>query len=414
MDYSVYVAGRISAAKSGGARNPAVGVAVAAVAISVAVMLLSVAIVLGFKGEIRDKVVGFNSHLTVYPKLTENDPENVVTLNADLINLLRDVPFVKDYNLQGAIPAVLKTSNDFKGIYLKGTSGEDSKQFLKRNLVYGNIPEFRNDTDNNKVVLSQKASIQLGLSCGDKIDTYFISDDVRVRRLEIDGIFNTHFDQYDDVLAFGSLGLVQKLGSIKSNQGTYIQVLTDNFNNVARYSAQLQQTLDKAYESGRVSRQFRVDNVLMQGAGFFSWLALLDTNVVVIIILMLVVGIVTLVSGLIIIILEKKRFIGIMRAMGASTYGVRKIFLLLALRVAIYGMLIGNAVALALMFVQERTHFMPLDADSYYIDFVPVRINFLWIAVINAGVLIVTYLSLIMPSRFVAKISPAETMRGEE
>lgn len=412
-NYPLYIARRLSLSAGGKRNAPAVSVAVAAVALSVAVMLLSISIVLGFKQEIRDKVIGFNSHLSLYATPTTQDEDNILTLIPSLEEELNSLPFITGYSLQAAIPAILKTNSDFKGVYLKGISGEDAKKFIEKNLDEGKIVDFHDPDNKLKIVISRIAATQLGLGVGDKIDTYFISDDVRVRRLEIIGIYNSHFEQYDDVIVFGSLSLVQHLGGIGENQGTSLQLSTDNFDNIQDYTIRVQNHLNKALADGRIFRFYRVDNAYNQGINFFSWLSLLDTNVAVVLVLMMIVGCVTLVSGMLIIIIEKKRFIGIMKAMGAPTSKIRSIFIWLAIRIALWGMLVGNTLAIAFLYLQREAHLVPLDAESYYIDFVPVIISWHSILLLNAGVLIVTYLVLILPSRFVAGISPASTIKAE-
>ena len=413
MNYPLYIARRLSLAAGGRRQAPAVAVAVAAVALSVAVMIASVCIVLGFKSEIRDKVVGFNGHITLYPSPSTSDEDNLITLTPSLKQELQSLPFVTDFSLQAAIPAIFKTPSDFKGVYLKGFSGNATARFLEKNLESGELVDFSKEENKNKVIISSKTARQLGLKAGDKIDTYFISDELRVRRLEIAGIYNSHFDEYDELLVFGSLPLVQQMGQIGNDQGTYLQLTTDDFDRIQEYTLLLQGHLNEALADGRLFRLYKTENVLSQGIGFFSWLSLLDMNVIVVLALMMIVGCITLVSGMLIIIIEKKRFIGMMKTLGAPTSEVRKIFVYLAIRVALWGMLIGNAVMIALMLVQEKTHFLKLDPDSYYIDFVPVHISWLAIALLNVGVVVVTYLVLILPSRFVAGISPAETMRYE-
>ncbi len=411
MNYPLFIARRISLSSGGRKNAPAVAVAIAAVALSVVIMMSSIAIVLGFKQEIREKVVGFNSHITIYPAAPGDD--NIVTLTPELEKLLADFSFVTDFHLQAAIPAVLKTDSDFKGVYLKGLAGGAASSFIRDNLEDGDVPDFSLEDNGNKIVVSSTASRQLGLKVGDRIDTYFISDDVRVRRLEVAGIFDSHFEQYDNVLIFGDMKLVQKLGQIGGDQGTYIQLKVDDFDRIPEYSSGIQDRLYKAYADNEVDKLYRTEHVLSQGAGFFNWLALLDTNVVVVLVMMMVVGCVTLISGMLIIIIEKKRFIGIMKSMGSPTSDVRKVFIYLALKICIHGLLIGDIVGIVLLKLQEMTHFIPLDPESYYIDFVPVRFSWEAIVALNVGVLIVTYLVLILPSRFVAKISPSESMWSE-
>lgn len=413
MNYPLFIARRLSLSSDKKKKAPAVTIAVAAVAISVAVMLASISVVSGFKQEIRDKVVGFNSHVSIFPNPSTIEEGNIFTLTPALKNELDEIPFVKDYSLQAAIPAVLKTNTDFKGLYLRGLSGKTVLDFLERNLEEGSIPKDNDKEYDNKVVISRTAARQLGLKVGDKIETYFISDDVRVRKLEIAGIFNTHFDQYDDVLMYGSYELVSRLGKLTDNQGTYLQVVTDNFDNVPTYTQIIQRRLNEATAGGRLNSYYHSDNVLNQGAGFFSWLALLDTNVIVILTLMSIVACITLISGMLIIILENKKLIGILRALGSSTQAIRRLFIYLSMRIAVCGLLIGNILMIGIILLQRRFHFLPLDPESYYIDFVPMNITLPTVIILNSAVLVLLYLSLVVPSRFVAGISPAETMRYE-
>lgn len=410
MNYPLYLARKLSLGNDGARMSPAVIVAIIAVAISVAVMIASVAIVLGFKKEIRDKVVGFNGHISLYKLPSSPDDDNLITITPFLSELLGSLPFVEDYNVTASIPAILKTPDDFKGVYLRGLSGKNAVEYLVKNLEEGEVPDFNDDDNKLKIVVSRIAANQLSLKVGDRIDTYFITDDVRVRKLEISGIFNSHFDQYDDVIIFGSMPLVAQLGNLPENTGTYLVLYSDDFDKIQDYTYELQDRLNKAVAYGEASEFYRSDNVLSQGRGFFSWLSLLDTNVVVIIILMMVVGCVTLVSGMLIIILERKKFIGLMRALGASTAKIRNVFIYMAVRIAFIGVALGDIVILVILYLQQRNHFLRLDADSYYIDFVPVFLPGWIVAAIDGGVLLVAYLVLVLPSRFVGKISPAETM----
>ena len=390
--------------------SPAVTVAIIAVAISVAVMIASIAIVLGFKKEIRDKVVGFNGHISLYRLPNSENDDNLITITPFISEILKEFPFITEYNVTASIPAILKTSDDFKGVYLRGLLGKNATEYVAANLEDGEMPNYEEDDNKNKILISRIAANQLKLNVGDSVPSYFITDDIRVRKLEIAGIFNSHFDQYDDVIIFGSMPLVSQLGNLQDNTGTYLMIQTDDFDRIPEYTNTLQELFNKSIAYGATDSYYRTDNVLNQGRGFFSWLSLLDTNVVVIIILMMVVGCVTLVSGMLIIILERKKFIGLMRALGASTGKIRNVFIFMAVKIAFIGIAIGDLVILILLFFQEKYHFLQLDADAYYIDFVPVHLPGWIVVALNAGVLLVTYLVLVFPSRFVGKISPAESM----
>lgn len=413
MKFAMFVAGRLSLSSGGRKGTPAIGVSITAVALSAAVMIASVAIVLGFKREIRDKIIGFNSHMSVYAVPTQEGEDNLFTLTPSFKDLLDSITFITDYSIEASIPAIFKTATDFKGIYLRTLNGSSTTTFIKNNIEEGKMPDYTKESDINKVVISRIAAKELGLKTGDRIDTYFISDDVRVRRLEVAAIYNSHFDSYDGIIAYGALPLVQKLAGVSSQQGTSLQIQTDDFSRVGEYSEALGAELIKGASDGRLYRYYKVENALNQGAAYFNWLALLDTNVVVILILMAIVAVATLISGMLILILDKKAFIGVARAMGASLGQVRKVFIFLAMKVAAIGLVTGNVLAIGFLAAQQKWHFIPLDPEAYYIDFVPVQLDLWWIAALNAACLLLIYVSLVVPSRFVAGISPTDAMRTE-
>lgn len=412
MNYPLYLARRIGLGGGGRKSSPGVKVATAAIALSVAVMTASIAIVLGFKREITDKVVGFTSHMTMTADPGPGE-DNVVTLTPTLRKILGSQPYIADYSLQTSLPIILKTPTDFKGMFLKNLDDRQTIRFLANNLSSGNVPDFSQDSAVNQVVMSRLAASRLGLKQGDRVDCYFINDEVKVRRLEIAGVYDTHFDAYDDLMLYGSRKLINSLSGLKDTQGTSILITTTDFSRLDEETEQLRSALVHALADGTVYRSYSIENAHISGANYFHWLSMLDTNVLVVLTLMMIVGCVTLISGMLTIILDKKRFIGLMKSLGATTGKLRSVFIYLAMRVAVVGMLVGNALIILGLWIQDRTHVLKLDASSYYIDFVPVELDWGAFAILNAGVLAVVYLILILPSRIIANISPAETMRSE-
>lgn len=392
--------------------SPGVKVATAAIALSVTVMMASIAIVLGFKREITDKVVGFTSHIvmTANPRPGE---DNTVTLTPTLKGLLDSQPYIDGYSVQVSLPAILKTPNDFKGIFLRNLDDSTTRRFIGSCLIKGSMPNWSVDSTRFDVLVSRIAANQLSLSQGDKVDCFFINQDVKVRRLRVAGIYDSHFDAYDDLMVYGSRQLSDIFSGLKESQGSSILVSTNDFSKLDESTDRLRRTLEKALAEGLIYRSYYVENAHTNGANYFHWLSMLDMNVIVVLTLMMVVGCVTLISGMLTIILDKKRFIGLMKALGATTGKMRQVFVYLALRVAIAGMLAGNVLILGLLWIQDRYHVFRLDPTSYYIDFVPVEFDWTAIALLNIGVLAVAYLSLLLPSRIIARISPAETMRSE-
>ena len=393
---------RLSASGDGKKSTPAIKVAVAAVALSVAVMLAAIAIVLGFKEEITRKVIGFNPHIVLRVNPALSHDEYLVSLTPSLRQILDDTPYIDSYSLSASAPAIFKTDEDFKGIYLRSASGDYGGRFLESQLDEGKYPDF--DKEEEALVISRMAADQLKLRAGDTLPMYFITEQVQVRPLRIAGIYNSHFSSYDDIFAFGSLPFIQQTGKIGKEEGTSINIFVNDFDRVQDYALDLRQRLDEAFTKGLIYRYYDIETALTSGANFFSWLSLLDTNVAVILALMTAVALITLISGMMILIVDKQRFIAIMKALGASNRLLRKIFVWLTVRVAFTGLIIGNAIILVVLFLQQKYHYIPLDADSYYIDYVPVELSAPQILILNGAIIVVTYIMLLLPSRFVGSI----------
>lgn len=412
MNYSLYIARRLSLSGNGGKRTPATAVATAAVALSVMVMLASVAIVTGFKSEITERVTGFNSHITL-SAIPDGNDDIIMRVTPTLRNLLDSTDYITEYGIQISMPGILKTPTDFKGVYVRGLPTEAARRFIASNIVSGKLPDPEASEDKSEILISSTAARQLGLKAGDRTDVYFMSDEVRVRRLTISGIYNSHFDTYDNVYVYAPLPLLHGLAGLSPDEGVALSIQTNDFSKVNENTDNLQRTLSAGAKEGSLPRLYQADNALELGANYFRWLSLLDMNVNVVISLMTAVACITLISGMLIIILDKKRFIGLMKALGTPSRKLRRIFIFLALRIAITGMIIGNVVMLGLLWLQRTFHLIHLDPEAYYIDFVPVEISWPAVAILNAGIFIVAYLTLTLPSRFVSKISPAELLRGE-
>ena len=411
MNYALYLGRRLALGSQGRKSSPGVKVATAAIALSVAVMIASIAIVLGFKREITDKVIGFTSHIVM--TVGAGDDDKIITLTPTLKKLLDSQECISEYALQISIPTILKTPNDFKGVFLKTLEDKATRDFMRNNLISGSIPDYSQDSTRLDVVLSRMAASQLGLKQDDKVDCYFINDDVKVRRIRVAGIYDSHFDAYDNLMVYGSRGLAEAFTGLNSNQGSSVLITTKDFNRLDEESVTMQRRFNAALEDGLIYKSYYLENAHIQGASYFHWLSMLDTNVTVVLTLMMIVGCVTLISGMLTIILDKKRFIGLIKSLGAPNRKVRQVFIYLALRVAIVGMLIGNALIIAALLLQDRFHIFKLDASSYYIDFVPVEMNWTAFCILNVGVLAIVYITLIFPSRIISKISPSETMRSE-
>lgn len=402
--------------------SPAIYIATIAVALSLAVMIVAIAVVLGFKDEITRRVSGFNSDITLSAWSGGGEDDPIVSLTPTLRQVIEEMPWVEDVALQTTAPVIFKTSDDFKGVYLKSLTGKNLKEFVGESLVSGALPDYESlsslhgeaaDSVASSVVLSAKTALELRLKPGDNIPTYFLTDNLRVRNLRVAAVFDSHFEDYDDNFAFVALPLVQELAGLSPSQGTIISVAVDDFSNIEEYSADLQHHIVDGLQQGRIYKMLEVRNARGAGAAYFNWLDMLDMNVWVVLLLMTAVACVTLVSGLLVIMVSKVRFIALMAALGSRRGLLRRIFMLLAMRVALLGMAIGNILGIGIVLWQKHTHLIPLDPDSYYMDFVPMETPWLLFGLLNVAVLIVVWIILILPSRFVGSVSPAKVLARE-
>ncbi|MDE7025185.1 MAG: ABC transporter permease [Paramuribaculum sp.] len=406
------------ALRAEGSRRMATGVTVAVTGMTLAIiiMIVSISVVIGFKNEIRSKVSGFNSQIMLYPaEAYAIDQENPgIRLSDTLLYTIQESIPDAQVTLSMRRPAIFKTDNAFQGIILKGMSTTAGYEFIAGNLVQGNLPPTHPDSL-NFVTISASTARALNVGVGQKLLTHFIhNNNLRTRSLEISGIYNSHFSDFDDMYAFVPLGMLQRLARVDSITGSMVEISGIDDTDVDQATSNLHNVLLRQLtENPEKTPLYAIDNVHHSGAVYFTWLSLLDTNVVVILILMSVVSGFTLVSCMFILILERVRMIGLLKAMGATNGFIRRIFIYMAQRIVMRGLIAGNVIGLTLIALQKHLHLIPLDADSYYLDYVPVEISWWWILLLNAGAVFLSWLILIVPSHSIARLSPAESMRYE-
>ena len=392
--------------------RPAIRIATVGVSLGVAVMVISVCIVLGFKREVQQKVMGMGGHVQVlnYDHQVDLEPHPIV-LDDDVMAQLRETQGVAHVQRFCNQPGMLKTEESFQGVILKGIGEEYDLAFLRQHLVEGEVPVFSDTVSSQRILLSQTLSRQLRLKVGDKVYAYFFDNGVRTRRFTVSGIYSTHMGEFDKTLIFTDLHTTRRLAGYADDQysGAEITVMDlEKLDQVAFGVASRVNRLTDHYGQNYTSPTIRE-----LYPGIFGWLTLLDTNIWVILCLMISVAAFTMISGLLIIILERTQFIGVMKALGASNARLRHLFLYFASLIILKGVLAGNLIGLALVFLQQYAGVLRLDADTYYVDVVPVVINWLFVILINVGTLLVSFLVLLVPSCLVSRIHPARSIRFE-
>ena len=413
-NWKLYIANRIHFDKHNRkkATPPAIRVAVAGVALGLAVMILSVAIVIGFKQEIRNKVVGFGAHIQITSfdnNMTyEKQP---IQYTDSLHDVLAAHDGIKQIDPVGTKLGMIKTDSDFMGVALKGVPVGYNWSFFDKYLVDGTLPTLNDSATSNEVLVSKFIADKLNLHIGDKIYCYFVQDQVRARRFTISGIYQTDFLDYDKLLIIGDVRHVQRLNNWNADQYSEIELLVNDFDQTDDIAYDLYvQLIDRPDDYGT---HYYPQSIRTLNPIFFGWLDLLDMNVWIILILMAAVSGFTMISGLLIIILERANMIGVLKALGANNTSIRQIFLYVSTFLVGKGMIWGNIIGITLCLLQQQFHIIKLNPEAYYVPYVPIEINPWYILWLNVGCMVVSVLMLIVPSYLVALIRPAKSIKFE-
>lgn len=393
--------------------RPAIRIATIGVAIGLAVMVVTVSVVLGFKHTIRDKVVGFGSHIQVenFLALQSTDPYPIC-VDDSLMRVLRSTDGVKHVERFALTQGILKTDSDFLGMTFKGVGPEYDFTFIRQNLVAGDIPEFSDQSSHYKLLVSQMTADKLKLAVGDKVYAYFISNnDVRARRFTVSGIYQTNLTLFDQSLCFTDLYTAVRLNNWLDGQCTGAEITVADFGRLEETAANVVERVNRTSDKyGDILTSQTIDEAYPQ---IFSWLDLLDINVWIILALMVCVAGFTMISGLLIIILERTQMIGTLKALGARNSTVRHTFLWFAAFIIGRGLLFGNIIGIGIVLLQEYTGVVSLDPTSYYVSTAPMELNVPFIVLLNVATLLISLFVLIAPSYLISHIHPAKSMRYE-
>lgn len=376
-------------------------------------MIVTVCVVLGFKHTIRDKVVGFGSHIQIQNFMSQQTASPApISISDSLLNQLRQMPGVRHVECYALTQGILKTDNDFLGVGFKGIGSDYDLTFLKKHLVEGEMPVFSSDKSNNHLLISRMMADKLRLKAGDRIYAYFIAEDnVRARKFTIKGIYETHMNQFDQSICFTDLPTSVKLNSWEPDQCSGAEVLVEDFDRLEETAQYIVKDVNR--KTDRYGEIITSQTIYEAYPHVFQWLSLLDINVWIIFALMVAVAGFTMVSGLLIIILERTQMIGILKALGMRNSTVRHTFLWFAVFIIGRGLILGNIIGLGLVLLQQYTGIIHLDPASYYVDTAPMELNIPVILLLNVATLLICVFVLIAPSYLVSHIHPARSMRYE-
>lgn len=392
----------------------AIRIATAGVVLGLAVMIISVCVVKGFQTEIRAKLAGFAAHLEVLDERSFSSPESypIVTDQA-LMSKIKTVPGITRVQRVSEKMGILKTNDAFQTILLKGVGADFDTTFLRQCVVEGRLPRFAKEGGTDEVIISQQVARTLGLKRGDRVYAYFVSDAIRLRRFTIVGIYATNLSQFDERMIWTDRHTVNKLNDWDPEQSSALEIFLTEPEKTDVVQADINRLVG-GMDDGRggvYGTMSLSENPTT--AAVMQWLSLLDFNVLVILALMLGVAGFTTISGLLILVLERTRTIGILKSLGASNTRIRRVFLTYATLIVAKGLLWGNILGVGIVLLQRYFGWVKLDPATYYVSEVPVEINFWWIVGLNVATLVISVLALIVPSFMISRIQPAKAIRYE-
>lgn len=406
----------------------AIYIAAAGVAVGLAVMIISICVVKGFQNELRSKLSGFTAHVEVLDVRSFASPESYpIYTPSSLIRQLRQVGNVQRVQRVSLKMGILKTDNAFQNIVLKGVGKDYDLTFIKSQITRGRFPDLSGER--NEILISKKQASDLGIDIGSKVYAYFFSDDIRMRRFVVTGIYETNFEQFDDYFVWTDRATVNKLNGWTEEQSSDLEVYVKDFNYACEdndpmqknvtydyYDPTQQQLVDRLkhckdpyggiYNTLSMKKNPRTSSVI-------QWVSLLDMNVWIILGLMGVVAGFTMISGLLILILERTQTIGVLKALGATNSRIRQTFIIYASLIVVRGLFWGNVLGLGLVVVQKTWGVIKLNPATYHVAEAPVHIDPWWIAGLNIGTLLLCVLALLIPSLVISRIRPAKSIRFE-
>ena len=378
-------------------------IAVVSIALGLAAMILAFFILGGFQETIKNKIFDFKGHLEVTRYNFGNAVEEPsVSTNSDFMSIYPELDYVEHVQEFAHKAGLLKTDEEVHGVIFKGVGPSFQTGRFDRNMVDGRMFEFKDSTYSQEVIISKKISKTLKLNTGDKVFISFVQDPPRTRRLTITGIYETGLEEFDKQLLIGDIGLVRRMNNWADTLVGGYEVFITNPDEMEKAEEDLFSVIDM---------DLYVDKVSDKYVQIFDWLQLLNQNVSIFLGLILIVGAVNMISILLILIMERTSMIGILQALGSSGKMIRKIFVYNGMLLIAKGLFWGNLVALTLAFLQDKFHLIPLDAENYYMYYVPIQWDFGVLITLNLLTFIVVSLALAIPTMAISRIKPIAAIK---
>lgn len=406
MNAASFISKRIFSLSKDNLSSTVMRIAVASVALGIAIMLISIAVVVGFKNQIKDKVVGFVAPIHIQALNQNESIEETPFIYDSVLNARLNKPFITEMHKTANKAGIIKTDDEILAVVLKGVDADYNWSYINSYLVDGIIPQYVDNERSNDVVISKIISQKMNLNVGDPVRIWFVDMDMKARgrKFNVVGIYETGLQECDDRFLYCDLNQIRKLNGWDNGEIGHLEIWVDNQTLINDYNEKIYYSIPTNLVSYTAMETY---------PHIFDWLELQDMNVVIIIALMLLVAGITIISMLLIIILERTSTIGLLKAMGASNGLIRSIFLKRSCRILLIGMVIGNVIGLGLCLIQQYTNVIALSPESYYLSAVPIELNPWHILMLNVGTFVLWVLMLLLPTMLINNVRPSKSIRFE-
>ncbi len=407
MNLDFFIAKRLI--KSGDSKSkissPIIKISISAIAIGVVIMLISMASGFGLQHKIREKISAFSGHILIN---NYNNNQSGLTLDSIVndtafYNNFRNIKGIKNIQAYATIGGIIRTEKDFEGIIFKGVDQNYNWDLFKPYLIAGHIPTF-GKKHNKNVIISKTLSDRLGLKLNDSFNTFFLrknSDKPQLRIFKVIGIYDTGFDDFDKNYVIGDLKIVQGLYKWPKNAVGGYEVILQDFDQIDKKTEDIEKETPPTLYAQSIMDKYPF---------IFNWLQMFDFNILLILVIIIFVAGLNMITTLLVMIMEKRQFIAIMKVLGSNNRKLQTIFLIQAAYIIGVGLLIGNFIGLGLIFLQKQFGLIQLNPATYYVKIAPAYINFRHILLLNAGVMIAILMMLLLPVLFISRISPVKVL----
>ncbi|TPN81752.1 ABC transporter permease [Aquimarina algicola] len=411
MNFEYFIANRLIKGKEhkSSISAPIIKIAIFAIAIGMIMMLITIATGIGLQRKIREKVAAFNGHVLISSFDNNSSVESLMPIskNQDFYPDFEDIEGITHIQGVATKMGLIRTESDFEGVIVKGVGKDYNWDIFSDYLIEGRLPKY-DEKLNEEVLMSAFIANRLGFKIGDKVITYFLKKNMKanskpfIRAFTIVGVYDSGFQEFDEKFLFADIRHIIKMNKWKPDDIGYFEVFIDDFDDIDQKGQEIYENIPSTLDSQPISLKYMT---------IFEWLKLFDLNIIGIIGIIILVAGINMITALLVLILERTQMIGILKALGANDWSIRKVFLYNAAYLILIGLFWGNLIGIGGLFIQEHYGIVKLNPETYYVTTAPVYLDIGYILILNIGTMLLCLLMLLIPSYIIAKISPTKSIR---